>query len=304
MPNYSKIEQDVLGPKQLELADQSRHPALAELDDAGIYDLLDRLRAERDAAETSASAGDPGPAEMMRAAIRRVEAERRKRGLRASRGAAKPTQPSAPATTKPTEKPTAKPVAKPKVSVAVSTRRKAASARKPAGRKPAEARKTDLRTEPHRIRKPHAAKAISAAAPPQTIVDAPDNDHLHVTRDSTMTSKDAEKAAKQAARKAEKEAAKVAEKAAAKAERLATKEAEKEARRAARKAEKDAEKEAAKAERRAARKAEKQAESKGTGAKPKAKAKAKDAGEKPGKSAGKAKPAGAKPGKAGKAAKE
>ncbi|MFN3274599.1 MAG: hypothetical protein ACK41U_08005 [Paracoccus sp. (in: a-proteobacteria)] len=304
MPNHSKIEQDLLDPEQLELIAQSRSPALGRLDDAEVHDLLDRLRAARDAAKATPPTDGPGPnpADMMRAALRRVDAERRRRGLATMPETVKSAPPAKhPPAMQPDDMPAASPAAaakpaaaaNPKLTPPAATRRKAAASRKPAGRKSTEARKTDLRTEPHRIKKPH---------PAATVAEASVNDHLHVTRDNKMTMTDAEKAAKQAARKAEKETAKAAEKAAAKAERQAAKAAEKEARRAARKTEKAAEKEAAKAERKAARKAEKQAEKTGE-AKPKSKEKAKseDGAAKPAKTGNKVKPSG---GKAGKTAKD
>lgn len=297
MPNYSKIEQDMLDPEQLELIRQSRPPALGQLDDAALYALLERLRAERDAAGPVPATDGPGPADVMRAAHRRVDTERRRRGLSAD--AVPETEPAAIRPAAPLT---------PKITAATTTRRKAATTRKPAGRKTSEARKTDLRTEPHRVKKPQAAPV--AAEPPV-------HDHLYVTRDNSMTSTDAEKAARKAARKAEKETAKTADKAAekaaakaaAKAERQAAKAAEKDARRAARKAEKDAQKEAAKAERKAARKAEKQAEkqaAKQTAHKPgskdrnKASDEVKAADARPGKSGDKVKPSGGKAAKADK----
>ncbi|TNB90770.1 hypothetical protein, partial [Paracoccus marcusii] len=81
MPYYAKREQELLNPDQLTLAEQSRHPALGALDDAALLTLIDALRAAR--AEATTAEGDPAPAEMLRAALRRTDMERRKRRLAA-----------------------------------------------------------------------------------------------------------------------------------------------------------------------------------------------------------------------------
>lgn len=275
MPDNTRLEEETLGPEHLALARQSRAPAIQALPDDAVHDLLDALR------EAAKSFGKPddgvqgAAVTLLRAAIRRVEAERRKRGLRARPAGAVPAVPAA-----------AAPAVTP---AAVKQRKPATLPRKPAGRKSTETRKADLRTEPHRL--PRGKKPAPRALLPLNT----DNDHLHVTRDRTMPTKDSEKAVKQAERKAEKLAAKQAEKEAAKAERKAAKDAEREARRAARKAEKaaqkEAEKEARKAERKAAAKAEGPAKAK-SGA-----AKAKSATKSEGKAA--AKPAGKAAGKTG-----
>ena len=230
MPNNTSLEEETLGPEHLELARQSRAPAISELADDAVHALLDALRGAVQSFGKVEDGVQGASVTLLRAAIRRVEAERRKRGLKA-----RPAVPAA--------------VAHASLAPAAKPRKPATIARKPAGRKSAEARKTDLRTEPHRL--PRGKKSGPRALLPLTT----DNDHLHVTRDRTMPTKDSDKAVKDAERKAAKEAAKQAEKEAAKAERQAAKEAEREARRAARKAEKQAQKDAEKAERKAERKA-------------------------------------------------
>lgn len=224
MPNYAQREQEVLTADQLVLTVKTRHPALVQLDDTALLDLIEALRDAKRQLDKDTSAEH---ATILAAAIRRADQERRKRGVQ-------PRKPVATGTSVPLVKTgnTASPV---------KSRKPATSTRIPAGRKPSDTRKTDPRTEPHRV-VVHPAKT---SAPASTA--AADKDI--VTRKSTMTLTEAEKAAKQAARKAEKQATKVAEK-----------EAAREARRAERKALKDAEKEEARLERRAARKAAKDAE--------------------------------------------
>ena len=234
MPNYARREQEILTAEHQALMVKSRAPDLGLLADADLLALLEQLRAEKalvaDDPAGNPADGGPGPAQLLAAAIKRVDLERRKRGMAAASAKAGRT----PATPK---------------AVATTRRRAAATPRKPAGRKSAEARKTDLRTEPHRVPK---QKAKRPAAPIEA-----DAEDAMVTRNSKMPLTDTEKAAKKAARKAEKEATKAAEKDAARearrAERKALKDAEKEQARADRKAERKAEKDAA-------RKAEKQAE--------------------------------------------
>lgn len=223
MPNYAKREQEMLSEDQRRLIEGSRQPAIGQLGEAELYQMAERLRSLRDEAVAADQTEEAG---ILRAAIRRLDAERRKRGLPAS-------PPAAPAPPQPASKP------------AAAKRKPATQTRKPAGRKSAEARKTDLRTEPHRVPKRRAAPVEEAESTAVQAVEEPD-----------MT----DKAARQAARKAEKEASKAAEKEAAKAARKAESAAAKAAEKAEAKARRDAEKEAAKAERKAARKAQKDAE--------------------------------------------
>lgn len=234
MPNYARREQEILTAEHQALMVKSRAPDLGLLADADLLALLEQLRAEKVLVADDPADGGPGPAQLLAAAIKRVDLERRKRGIAPGMAAASAKAGRTPATPK---------------AVATTRRRAAATPRKPAGRKSAEARKTDLRTEPHRVPK---QKAKRPAAPIEA-----DAEDAMVTRDSKMPLTDTEKAAKKAARKAEKEATKAAEKDAARearrAERKALKDAEKEQARAERKAERKAEKDAA-------RKAEKQAE--------------------------------------------
>ncbi|WP_111558417.1 hypothetical protein [Paracoccus sediminilitoris] len=229
MPNYARREQEILTAEHQALMVKSRAPDLGLLADADLLALLEQLRVEK-ALVADDPAGNPadgglGPAQLLAAAIKRVDLERRKRGIAPGMAAGSANAGRTPITPK---------------AVATTRRRAAATPRKPAGRKSAEARKTDLRTEPHRVPK---QKAKRPAAPIEA-----DAEDAMVTRNSKMPLTDTEKAAKKAARKAEKEATKAAEKDAAR-----------EARRAERKALKDAEKEQARAERKAERKAEKDA---------------------------------------------
>lgn len=226
MPNYTQREQDVLTPDQLSLTVNSRQPALGQLDDAAILNLLDSLRAAQKAARVVDPSDDPAPASVLRAAIRRVELERRKRGVSAREASGTRIIPATIS------------AATARLPAVATTRRKTAISTL-SGRKSSDARKTDQRTEPHRVGK--------MSAPASTAVADVHNDI--VTRNNIMSLTEAEKAIKQAARKAENEATKVAEK-----------EAAREARRAERKALKDAEKEQARLERRAERKAEKDEE--------------------------------------------
>lgn len=276
MPNYAKREQETLNADQLALAEQSRQPALGALDDSAVLTLIADLRAALVAAETGPLSGDPGPAEMLRSALRRVDIERRKRGLRMPRAKADAAAVAKPAVT---------PGTAPAKTAPTLKRKRATVTRTPPDRKPVEARKTDLRTEPHRVPR-RQAKPDTTPPPPA------DAETLPVMRTPVMSDIEAQKAAKQAARKAQKEADKAAEKEAAKAahkaEKAATKAAEKEAAKAA----KDAAKEAAKAERRAARKAEKDA---ARAAEAKAERKAARSTEDSAPKPAKAKPAGAKP---------
>ncbi|WP_304618774.1 hypothetical protein [Paracoccus sediminilitoris] len=234
MPNYARREQEILTAEHQALMVKSRAPDLGLLADADLLALLEQLRAEKALVPDDPADGGPGPAQLLAAAIKRVDLERRKRGIAPGMAAGSAKAGRTPATPK---------------AVATTRRRAAATPRKPAGRKSAEARKTDLRTEPHRVPK---QKAKRPAAPIEA-----DAEDAMVTRNSKMPLTDTEKAAKKAARKAEKEATKAAEKDAARearrAERKALKDAEKEQARAERKAERKAEKDAA-------RKAEKQAE--------------------------------------------
>ena len=238
MPNYARREQEILTAEHQALMVKSRAPDLGLLADADLLALLEQLRAEKDLAMDDPAGnpadGGPGPADLLAAAINRVNLERHKRGIAPGMAAGSANAGRTPITPK---------------AVATTRRRAAATPRKPAGRKSAEARKTDLRTEPHRVPK---QKAKRPAAPIEA-----DAEDAMVTRNSKMPLTDTEKAAKKAARKAEKEATKAAEKDAARearrAERKALKDAEKEQARAERKAERKAEKDAA-------RKAEKQAE--------------------------------------------
>ncbi|MBK4217735.1 hypothetical protein JJJ17_17520 [Paracoccus caeni] len=249
MPNYSKLEQQLLNADQLALTADSRQPALGNLDEAGLFSLISRLQSAVAEAGPVGADGQKLAADILTAALRRAHGERRKRGLK----------PVATATEK-TGTPAAKPAAK---------RKPASPARKPAGRSKAETRKPDLRTGSRRVAKavkpatavsetvatqPKPASAAETAKPkpaprkPKAAQPAPVAAPAPVT---TVSAED-EKARKKAVRKAAKKAANVAEKEARKAVRKAEKEAVKAARKAAKKAAKAADKVARKAERQAA----------------------------------------------------
>ena len=290
MPNHSKREQETLSGDLLALVEQGRQPALGALDDTALLALITRLDEARAQAET---AEDPDSVKFLRAATRRAQGERRERGLRSplQAGSSEAAAPAKPA------------------RAAQAAKRKAATiARKPAGRKPAEARKTDLRTEPHRMPKrratpPEAAATDLPPAPPARISPMSDSTiDLETPADQTETRVKAPKAAKtpdeketaKAARKADKQQAAAAQKDAEKQAKLAEKEVARAERKAARKAEKQVQKDAEKELRRAERKAAAAA----TKAKDAASAKAeRQKGKKDG--AGKAKPGKDGPGKEG-----
>lgn len=238
MPNHSKREQETLSGDLLALVEQGRQPALGALDDTALLALITRLDEARAQAETSE---DPDSVKFLRAATRRAQGERRERGLRS------PLQAGSKEAAAP---------AKPARATQAAKRKAATIARKPAGRKPAEARKTDLRTEPHRMPKrratpPEAAATDLPPAPPARISPMSDSTiDLETPADQAQTKVKAPKAAKVPATPADKEAAKAARKADKQQAAAAQKDAEKQA--------KLAEKETARAERKAARKAEKQ----------------------------------------------
>lgn len=221
MPNYTKHEAELLSEAEQALTTSSRAPALTELTDDALVDLISALEAALAKAGPRGEGGVKTKADLLKTALNRASAERRKRGLkpRLANGA------SAPAPKAAADKP-AKPV-------------KAApgsALRKPAGRKKAEARK-DLRTGSRRVAKA-PAKADVAPAPtttpapePRPTVSEPPKPGKP-DKAARKAQRQAEKAAAKEARKAEKQAVRAAEK----AERKAGKEAEKAARKAERQA--------------------------------------------------------------------
>lgn len=241
MPNYTKLEEQLLGAAERDLTTQSRQPELGALDDGGVYRLIADLTTAQAAADAAPKADGRSAADILAAALRRAHAERRKRGLK----------PKAADADKPVAKAAAKPalIGKPAVP-----RAPASPARKPAGRAKAEARKNDLRTGSHRVTKRRAKADAATDATPTPSVVAPAAT-AQVAEPAPVAGKEpsTKKLAKQAALKAAAKAAKAAEKDARKIARKVAKDAEKAARKAAKKAVKDADKAAKKA----ARKAEK-----------------------------------------------
>lgn len=250
MPNYTRLEAELLTSEQGELIASSRAEALRALPDEELYQAIARLKTAIDEAGPAGTPDTPTAADLLNTALRRLHTERRRRKLpvqpadaagaavspkaKTSR-AAKTTTPDAPAST--AKRPPAQPT------------------RKLSGRSKAEPRKTDLRTASRRVAK---TKAPASEVEPQTATAAP----IAAVQSPASDAKEATKTATKAKRKSEKETAKIAkeaEKATRKAEKKAAKEAEKaakEAEKAANKAEKKALKAAKEAEK-VARKAEK-----------------------------------------------
>lgn len=253
MPNYTKLEQDMLTAEQRRLTDNSRGAALAALDDQSLLALIADLE---DAARMAGPAGKDGQVSqrtLLSAALRRATAQRRKRKLAppaVSSVASDPARPAGSAASRPAAAP------KP------ARRAPASPARKPVGREKAEVRKPDLRTGSRRIAKakpdkaetisptdpkapakPRAAKpriatGTSGTRPANPLGDtskaaAPaTSDARTVSKAERKAAKEAEKEVRKATRKAERKAAKLAEKTARQADKAARKAAEKAARKA------------------------------------------------------------------------
>lgn len=235
MPNYTKLEEQLLGPAERELTTQSRAPVLGTLDDAAIYQLIAGLAAAQATSTTPAGTEGRSGADLLAAALRRVHAERRKRGLK----------PQADAATKGVSKAAAKPAG-------AAKRVPASPARKPAGRAKAEARKNDVRTGSRLVSKLRAktddAAEASVAAAKLVVASPLAEAAAPANADDVSRRKLVKGAARKAAIKATKAAEKDARKIARKAAKDAEKAAEKAARKAAKKAVKDADKAARKAE--------------------------------------------------------
>lgn len=229
MPNHSKLEHDLLSPAQLKLTQASRRPQVSALTDSQLLRLIEDLRRARDEAGAPGQDGARTARDLLDTALTRAGAERRRRGLPAGR--------SLSAAAKGAPRPALAPSASPRPTVA----------RKPASRKPAKPRKSDLRTGSRRIAKPAKPQpAQPLAATPKTASDA-ERQPPAATDDGAPLDSDAEAKAARKAAKAARKALKQARKAAKKAEK------------AARKATEKAERLAARQERKAARKARKKA---------------------------------------------
>lgn len=228
MPNYVKLEEDLLSRPEHALAAASRRPAIEALDDTALVKLISDLEVARDAAGAPGAGEGVSRADLLAAALRRAHNERRKRGM-------KPAGRPAATGTGSTSTPAGAGAKKRAPRAANPTRRKSA------GRKSAEARKTDQRTGSRRVAKAPAKPAI-ARAEAARIVETPGTEPPAPAAETEQLvaaeAKAMRKAAKEAERAARK-AAKEADRAAKKAERKATKDAEKAARKAAAKADKD-----------------------------------------------------------------
>jgi hypothetical protein len=244
MPNYSKLEQDLLSNRLAKLVRASRAPELAALDDAALYRTITEIKAEAGKTTAASQGAAPGLFEILQAASRRLTTERRKRKLPAEPAAVTPPPPPAP-----------------KAATKAGKRAPASPARKPAGRKKSETRKADLRTGSRRIAKGKIPAAIAApvavvsgAETLPSAMDLADTETAAVALD-TGIDKARQKALKKAAKEAEK-AARKSRKAAEKAAKQAQKDAQKSARKAEKAARKLDEKAATLTKAKSAKKAE------------------------------------------------
>lgn len=148
MPNYVKLEQELLSASDLKLARTSRRPAVEELTADELQQLILDLETARDAAGDAGSEGQLSNADLLGAALRRAHQERRNRGMKTARQVAIPAAsgPAAPAAAKKR-----------------APRETVSGRRKPAGRKTADTRKADLRTGSRRVVKAPAKPAIAEA---------------------------------------------------------------------------------------------------------------------------------------------
>lgn len=195
MPNYAELAKKLLSADDLALTKKAGKPAIIGLGDADLYTLISDLERARDAAGQPGQGGEKTGWDILMAAVRRAEAERRARGL-------KPVKAAAPASR----------AAKPRKATGVPTA-KPANRRTPG--RPAGA-KADKRTAPRRVVKPVAKNAAEPAETPKPAMARPKKAEpaVKVTdqRAAKKAKKEAEKAARKAARKAEKKARKKAEK--------------------------------------------------------------------------------------------
>ncbi|MCS5603373.1 MAG: hypothetical protein NZ734_14395, partial [Paracoccus sp.] len=81
MPNYTKLEKEILTPGQVALVAASRAPAIGALKDAALYRAIAEIEAEMTGASGPVTEGRPGAADLLATALRRLHLERRKRKL-------------------------------------------------------------------------------------------------------------------------------------------------------------------------------------------------------------------------------
>lgn len=234
MPNYLKLEQELLSTAHRDLAEKSRQPAIGALTDAALLKLIADLDKARAGAGASGTDGKVTAADLFANALRRAATERRRRGLSPAA--------SADAATGSAPKAAAKPAA--------PRRGRKPAARQATARKTTDTRKTDLRTGSRRVVK--SAKPLPVTPPQKPAQDASAKPETAPKPAIDKTARKAAKETEKAARKAEKQALKAAEK--------ARKKAVKEAEKAARKMEKALAKTAAKKDKtKKAKKAKKKA---------------------------------------------
>jgi hypothetical protein len=128
MPNYSKLEQELLSAEQRALTENSRGPALGQMDDPGLSGLIADLEAALGQAGPRGENGQETAANLLVNAARRAKAERRRRKAAPQDAGSKPAEGIA---------------AKPKPPAKSAKRKPASPARKPAGREKAEHRKAE-----------------------------------------------------------------------------------------------------------------------------------------------------------------
>lgn len=202
MPSYAKLEQAMLSPDQLALVANSRSPAIAALDQDALYDLIARLEEALKSAGPHGENGEITLADLFQAALRRAQADRRKRGL-------KPAKTDAQAAAKPASR---QPPVRKRADRAAAKKRK-------------DARTASRRVTPKGAGKTAAAATVTtptpAAAEPaeKPAKTAPDDAPAPAKRPRKSAAEKARKAAKaaekeaKAARKEAKKAVKRAEKA-------------------------------------------------------------------------------------------
>lgn len=209
MPSYAKLEQAMLSPDQLALVANSRSPAIAALDQDALYDLIARLEEALKSAGPHGENGEITLADLFQAALRRAQADRRKRGL-------KPAKTDAQAAAKPASR-------QPPV-------------RKRADRAAAKKRK-DARTASRRVTPKGAAKTAAAATVATPTPAAAEPAEKPTVESAVEPAKTAPDDAPAPAKRPRKSAAEKARKAAKAAEEEA-KAARKEAKKAVKRAEK------------------------------------------------------------------
>lgn len=206
MPSYAKLEQAMLSPDQLALVANSRSPAIAALDQDALYDLIARLEEALKSAGPHGENGEITLADLFQAALRRAQADRRKRGL-------KPAKTDAQAAAKPASR---QPPVRKRADRAAAKKRK-------------DARTASRRVTPKGAAKTAAAATVATSAPAaaepaekpnlEPAKTTPDDAPAPAKRPRKSAAEKARKAAKaaeeeaKAARKEAKKAVKRAEKA-------------------------------------------------------------------------------------------